>query len=158
MPQIRGAFRVRATHHRTLCEGMKRHSTGTILSSAFCALLLLATLASSGRMPEARPFAADQVRDTPVATLQSHEGRLPFVGAQGPALDLSAETQLRLPVRLGARLDGVAPEPAHLQAAQKHAARSWAAARRFADYVAALTHARQGIPSRHNTPPPFSIS
>ena len=145
----------------TLCEGMKRHTTATILCSAMSALLLLATFASSGRTAGPRPVADTQQheRAVPGAALQHHESRLPFVAATAPTLELTRATQLRVPSRLGTRTESSPRTQAvHTQFVARNAARSVVTVAGFIHYAALLNHIRQGLPTTHNTPPPVAVS
>lgn len=124
------------------------------------ALLLLVMFATSGRVAEPRPVAdSQQERAVPGASLQHHESRLPFVAATAPTLELTRATQLRLPTRVGNRTE-IEPrtEPVHARAVARHAVRSAVMNLHFTDYAHLLIHARQGLPTTHNTPPPVAVS
>ena len=139
---------------------MKRHTAATTVCSAMSALLLLVMFTSSSRTAEPRPVTDSQhERAVPGASLQQHESRLPFVGANAPALELTRATQLRLPTRVGTRTDTPPDtEFVHAQIVARDAARSAVTVSGFIHYAAVLTHARQGLPATHNTPPPVAVS
>lgn len=145
----------------TLCEGMKRHTAATTVCSAMSALLLLLTFASSSRTAEPRPVADTQQheRAVPGAALQHHEGRLPFVAATAPTLELTRATQLRVPARLGTRTESSPRTQAvHTRFVARKDSRSAVTVSGFIHYAALLNHIRQGLPATHNTPPPVAVS